>query len=366
MNDSFAKRVARAQQRMSASDLDALLVGPSSDLRYLCGYDAPALERLTLLVLPAEGEPTLVLPQLERPRARSAQADGVARLVPWGETEDPIELVRTAMPPGARRAAVGDRLWASFVLRLQAAIPEVRWSPASEILEPLRARKDGHEIDALRRAARIADDVAVRLREQAVIGRTEREVAAWIGAELVERGSDRVGFVIVASGANAASPHHEPSDRVIEPGDALVCDFGGVLDGYCSDITRTFVAGRAPDGFDDAYSVLARAQDDAVATVRGSIAAEDVDAAARDAIDAAGYGDLFVHRTGHGIGLDVHEAPWIVAGNKRLLEPGMTFSIEPGIYAPARFGMRVEDIVVATADGVERLNDAPRDAAVLS
>jgi Xaa-Pro aminopeptidase len=361
----FADRLSRVRERMLDVDVDAILVGPSPDLRYLVGYHAPALERLTLLVLPTVGEPTLIVPQLERLRAESSPAPEFAGIRTWGETDDPFEIVRQVLPHGSSTVAAGDRLWASFLLRIQAALPELKWNAASTVLGPVRARKDPAEIDALRRAGAIADAVAGALRERTVAGVTERDLARWIRRELLERGSERVTFAIVAAGSNAASPHHEPGDRVIEPGDTLVCDFGGTVDGYCSDITRTFFVGTPAGEIERAYAALLEAQEMAVEAVRPGLPAERVDAAARDVLDAAGYGELFVHRTGHGIGLEEHEPPWIVAGNDQALAPGMAFSVEPGIYAAGRFGMRIEDIVVVTDAGVERLNNAPRDAAVV-
>jgi Xaa-Pro aminopeptidase len=366
MTAPSSKRLTRARAEMERAGIDALIVGPSADLRYLTGYDAPLLERLTMLVLPSAGEPVLVVPELERPRAEDSGAGDVVRIVTWNETDDPYAHVRTAVGAGHATLAVGERMWATFLLALQNAYPAAVFSRASGILNALRIRKDANELDALRRAAAAADGVATGLAGERVSGRTEREVARWVSEALITRGCEQVGFAIVASGPNSASPHHEPGDRVIERGDALVCDFGGTIDGYSSDITRTFCVGEPPDGFADAYTVLAKAQDAAVTTVAPGVPAEDVDAAARKVIDAAGYGDAFIHRTGHGIGLEVHEEPYIVAGNAQPLAVGMTFSVEPGIYLRGRFGMRLEDIVAVTDDGVERLNAAPRNPVVLT
>jgi Xaa-Pro aminopeptidase len=357
-------RIGRLQAEMARAGVDAAVVGPSADLRYLACYDAPALERPTLLVVPVDVDPLLVVPALERPRAEAAGADRAARLVSWGETDDPYAAVRAALA-GRRRVAVSDTLWARFLLDLEEALPGATFVRAGPLIGRLRARKDPEEVAALRRAAEAADGVALRLAAERVSGRTERELARWIAEALVDAGCERAAFVIVAAGPNAASPHHEPSDREIRPGDALVVDFGGPRDGYCSDITRTFVVGRAPEGFADAWAVLAAAQEAAVAAVRPGVPAEAVDAAARRVIAEAGYGEAFVHRTGHGIGLDVHEDPFIVAGNAEPLEVGMAFSVEPGIYLPGRFGMRLEDIVVVTPGGAERLNHAPHDPVTL-
>lgn len=356
-------RIRRAQDSCRSAGVDGLLVGPSADLRYLTGYDAPLLERLTLLVLPAQGDPTLVVPELERPRASSA-THGL-EIASWGETEDPIALVKSVLGSSASRLAAGDRLWSMFLLGLQTAFPQASWAPASQVMKLLRIRKDAEEVEALRRAGAAADRVAEALASEKITGRTERDVSRWITESLHAEGTERVNFAIVASGPNAASPHHEPGTRVIQPGDTIVCDFGGTLEGYCSDITRTFVAGYATDEVEAAYEVLFGAQDAGVREAAAGVAAETVDAAARQIIDQAGYGEYFIHRTGHGIGLEEHEDPYLVAGNAEPLAEGMAFSVEPGIYVPDEFGMRIEDIVVVTASGAERLNNAPRELIVL-
>lgn len=367
MDDSpLSRRLARVRDELERAGVDALAVGPGADLRYLAGYHALPLERLTLLVVSVSGEPLLVVPQLERPRAEDSGAGSVARIESFAETSDPYELVRAALPGGAGRVAVGDRLWGTFLLALQESFPYATFSRASAITRLLRSRKDDAEIDALRRAGAAADRVAAGLAGEKVTGKTEREVSRWIADSLIAEGHETVNFAIVASGPNAASPHHEPGDRMLERGDALVCDFGGTVDGYCSDITRTFCVGEPPAEFVDAYAVLAKAQDAAVTAVEPGVPAEAVDAAARTLIADAGFGDAFFHRTGHGIGLEEHEQPYIVAGNTEPLESGMAFSVEPGIYFRGKWGMRIEDIVVVTADGAERLNNAPRNPIVLT
>lgn len=366
MEAPSSDRLARARAEMRRAGIDAMVAGPSADLRYLTGYDAPQLERLTMLVLPVEGDATLVVPSLEKTRAEDSGAGTVAEIVTWDETDDPYALVGSAFGGTPGTVAVGERMWAMFLLSLQERFPSTAFERSSTVMRALRIRKDAVELDRLRRAATAADAVAAALAGERVSRRTEREVAHWIGEALLTGGCEHVGFAIVASGPNAASPHHEPGDRMIEPGDSLVCDYGGTVDGYSSDITRTFCVGDPPDGFSDAYAVLAEAQDAAVTAVRPGVAAQEVDAAARAIIADAGYGAAFIHRTGHGIGLEVHEEPYIVSGNMDALEPGMTFSVEPGIYLPGRFGMRIEDIVAVTEAGVERLNDASRDPVVLA
>ncbi|NJP35037.1 M24 family metallopeptidase [Micromonospora thermarum] len=361
-------RLAAAQRATAAAGLDALLLSPGSDLRYLTGYDAHAGERLTLLVLPAEGEPTLVVPTLERPAAEAspAQATGV-RIVDHADGTDPYPLVTAAL--GGPVAAVGlaDRMWAEQVLALRAALPGASQRLASEVLRELRIRKSPAEVAALAEAGAAIDAVHERMGEWLRPGRTESEVAADIAAAIRAAGHVAVDFVIVAAGPNGASPHHGTSDRPIGAGEPVVVDIGGTMpSGYRSDCTRTYVAGRpAPAEFTEYYAVLHAAQRAAVAAVRPGVSAEAVDAAARDLIADAGHGDAFLHRTGHGIGLDGHEEPYVVTGNGRALEPGMAFSIEPGIYLAGRHGARIEDIVVCTTDGVRRLNTTPTELTAL-
>ncbi|HUQ00564.1 MAG TPA: Xaa-Pro peptidase family protein [Aeromicrobium sp.] len=357
-------RWARAQAAAAEQGIDTLIITPGADLRYLTGYHAKPLERLTALLLPASGDPVLVVPELE---VAAAAAAGVAiDIVSWGETEDPFALVASRLP-GASRIAVDDHMWAERVLRLQAAVPSATTSLAGEIIRPLRARKDADEIACLRDAAQTIDRVHARMAEWLRPGRTEREVGADIARAIAEEGHTAVDFVIVGSGPNGASPHHEVSDRAIEPGDPVVVDIGGTMpSGYCSDSTRTYIAGgAAPAAFVDAYGVLLAAQAAQRAHARAGVPAESVDEVGRRILRDAGYGDLFIHRTGHGIGLETHEDPYIVDGNAQPLEAGMAFSIEPGFYLAGQYGARIEDIVVVTDDSLEVLNASPRDLTTL-
>ena len=361
-------RLDRARSAAGSAGVDALLVSPGPDLRYLTGYDAKALERLTCLVLPVEGTPALVVPALERAAAEaSGTADLGLEIVPWQETDDAYALVAKLLPGGLREVAVDNHMWAEKVLALRAALPEVAQSLAGEILRELRMRKSAPEVDALRAAGAAIDRVHARIGEWLRPGRTEREVGRDIYDAILFEGHVQVDFVIVGSGPNGASPHHAVSDRVIQPGDPVVVDIGGTNDaGYCSDETRTYVAGgQPPEEFLRYYDVLQRAQQAACDHVRPGVTAESVDAAARDVIAAAGYGDAFIHRTGHGIGMEGHEDPYIVVGNPLPLEPGMAFSVEPGIYLEGRHGARIEDIVVVTDTGVEALNLRPHDLQVI-
>jgi Xaa-Pro aminopeptidase len=358
------RRLARAADAAGEQGLAALLIAPSADLRYLAEYDPPPLERLTCLVVRSKGDPVLVVPELERPLAEASTAGRLAEVVPWGETEDPYGVVAGMLD--GDRVGCSDRMWAGHLLRLQRAVPDARFEPASEILAPLRAIKDQQELELLGRAARYADETFHRVLQGRLETMTERDVAARLSELLLEAGHETVAFTIVGSGPNGASPHHEPTDREIRAGDAVVLDFGGRTGGYCSDVSRTVaVVERPTHDFDHIYEVVRDAQEAAFQAVAPGVPAHEVDRAARDTIRRAGLGDLFVHRTGHGIGLEEHEAPYIVEGNDEPLLPGMCFSIEPGVYLPGQFGVRIEDIVTVTEDGAARLNRASRDLEIV-
>ncbi|HKA68037.1 MAG TPA: Xaa-Pro peptidase family protein [Actinomycetes bacterium] len=359
-------RLQRAQQAAAAAGLDALLITPGADLRYLTGYDATALERLTCLVLPAAGDPVLVVPVLERTAAEASGAGKLGlQIASWGETEDPYALVASVLSD-ARAVAVDNHMWAEKVMALRAALPAAEQHLAGDVLRELRIRKSAEEVENLRQAGAAIDAVHAQVPGWLRPGRTEREVGRDIADAIVAAGHLRADFVIVGSGPNGASPHHEISDRVIQDGDPVVVDIGGIMpSGYCSDSTRTYVVGAPPVDFVAYYDALLTAQIAACEAVRPGVSCEFIDGVARDLLTAAGYGEYFIHRTGHGIGLEVHEEPYLVAGNARPLEPGMAFSIEPGVYLPGRHGARIEDIVVCTETGGERLNLSPREFVVV-
>ena len=363
-----ADRVERAATAAAEAGLAALLLAPGSDLRYLTGYDAHQLERLTCLAVPAAGaagpaghEPFLVVPRLEYPAAQASPAGGMGfEIIPWDETDDPYALVTRRLGALSGPVGLSDRMWALMVLGFRDALPGVGQELASLALGALRVRKTPAEVSALRAAGEAIDRVHARVPGWLRAGRTERQVAADIADAIIGEGHARADFTIVGSGPNAASPHHDVSDRVLQRGDAVVVDIGGTMpSGYCSDCTRTYVIGEPPPEFAAYYQVLRDAQQASFAAVRPGVPAEAVDAAAREPIAAAGYGEYFVHRTGHGIGLETHEDPYIVSGNAEPLQPGMAFSIEPGIY-PGPHGARIEDIVICTEQGGERLNNASR------
>jgi Xaa-Pro aminopeptidase len=361
--ERFAERRRRAVQAVAEAGLAGFLVTPGPDLFYLTGYDATQLPRLTVLRLAPGAEPVMLVPRLERAAAEAAVGGGGIELVAWADGEDPYEAAGALLAPG--RFAVTDRTWAVHVLGFQAVARDTTFAAATRALPPLRAVKDADELDALARAGAAADRVFASMLGSPFAGRSERDVADEIAGLLRANGHERVEFTIVGSGPNAASPHHSASGRQIRPGEPVVLDFGGFAGGYGSDMTRTVVVGEPPAGFHDVYETVRRAQEAAFEAVRPGEACEEVDGAARAVIEDAGFGDRFIHRTGHGIGLETHEEPYIVTGNRTPLREGMTFSIEPGIYLDGRMGVRIEDIVAVTADGARRFNEAPRDLRVV-
>jgi Xaa-Pro aminopeptidase len=385
----YGQRLAAAQQRLPGEDASALLIGVGPDLQWLTGYAAKDLERLTMLVVPASGRSTLVVPRLERAAAEAATAvgAGLVDVTTWEETEDPFQIVaarldasdsRPEIQLGALGGAwgrlggllVSDRLWATFLLRLQSAVPDAAFGLASAVLGPLREVKEADEIALLREAAHAADRVVEAIAHGRLVGRTEAEVAREVRDRLVDEGHDMAAFWIIASGPNSASPHHEPTERVIQAGEPIVVDIGGSVAGYCSDITRTvWVTGPddigPTDEFTRLYDVLQRAQAASTAAVKPGVECQEIDRAARNVIADAGMGELFIHRTGHGIGLEGHEDPYVVEGNDAPLEVGNTFSIEPGIYVEGKHGSRIEDIVACTEDGADQLNQVTRDLLVV-
>jgi Xaa-Pro aminopeptidase len=366
----LADRIRRAGEVAATHDVDLLLITPGTDLRYLIGATGDSHERLTCLLVPAAGHrapPALVVPRLEAPGFADLPLDELGiDVVTWRDEEDPHLLV-SDLAGGPTRVGLADAMPAAHVLALRQAFPEVEQVLAGPVLRELRMRKDAAEVAQLRAAGAAIDRVHARMAEFLKPGRTEAQVGADIAAAIVDEGHTSAAFVVVGSGPNGASPHHGTSDRVITSGEVVVIDIGGPLpSGYYSDSTRTYVLGAEPPAaIQEAYAVLQHAQEQAVQSVRPGVTAEQVDAAARGPITAAGMGERFLHRTGHGIGLDVHEEPYIVAGSDLVLEPGMAFSVEPGVYHDGEWGARIEDIVVVTENGCERLNGRPRELVVL-
>lgn len=370
---SLAARLVKVRQSMQEQGVDVLLLSLGADMPWLTGYTAMPLERLTMLVVPSAAsgmQPVLLVPELEAPRVTAVPA--VFSVRPWKETQDPVgmaaRLVQSCSAGPSPVLAMSDRAWATFLLRLQDELPGASWLPASRVTAHLRAVKDAAEVEALAAVAAAADRVASALLDGEIplVGRTERDVSAEITRRLLAEGHDRVNFAIVGSGPNGASPHHDASDRVIGAGEAVVCDFGGTMGGYCSDITRTVLTGPPDSELELVYRTVAQAQAAGVAAGELGAPCSAVDRAARAVIEAAGFGPYFVHRTGHGIGLEEHEDPYMVEGNSTALVAGHCYSVEPGIYVPGRYGVRIEDIVVATEAGPRPLNQADHGLTIVA
>ena len=362
----YAGRLAAAAGATADAGLAGLVVTPGYDLRYLVGSRAQTFERLTALVLPATGEPTIVVPRLELASLHeSAIAELGLTVRDWVDGDDPYQLVGDALGGAPVATAVTDSMPALHLLPLADALG-VLPVLATDVLRGLRMVKQPAEIDALRKAGAAIDRVHARVPEFLTPGRTEADVAADIAEAIVAEGHSEVAFIIVGSGPHGADPHHGYSDRELRAGDIVVVDIGGSYEpGYHSDSTRTYSIGEPRSDVAQHYSTLQRAQRAAFEAVRPGVTAEQVDAAARDVLTEAGLGEYFVHRTGHGIGLSVHEEPYIVAGNDLSLVAGMAFSIEPGIYFPGSWGARIEDIVIVTDDGALSVNNRPHDLIVV-
>jgi Xaa-Pro aminopeptidase len=359
----YADRLWRAQVEMARQSIDLLVVGASADLLYLIGYAGHVSERMSVLVLPRDGTPHYVVPGLEAPLLHD-QRD-LLEIVPWEETEDPAAKVAAVAGAAALGTiAAGDELWSVFTLRLQHAMPRARWAEGGQLLRPLRMIKDEREIALLAEAARRTDETWEEFLTFSITGLTEWQVRDHLLALLAARGLQPV-FCNVGSGPNGASPHQTASDRVIGPGDAVVCDWGGTLESYNSDVTRTAHVGEPSPEFVSAYEAVLAANQAAFEAVRPGVPCQEIDRAARSVLTQAGFGDAFIHRTGHGLGLSLHEEPYLVEGNTLPLAAGMVFSDEPGVYFPGQFGIRIEDTVVCTADGGRRLNEATRELRIM-
>ena len=363
--DVYTARMARVVDEALEVGLDGVVVAPGPDLAWMTGYQPPAVtERLTMLVLAPGVRPTLVVPRLERPDAEAAAGAAAFGIVDWTDGTDPYEVARGLMQPDGR-FGVSDAAWAIHLLGLQHALPRSVYRALSEALPMLRAVKDHDELSRLADAGAAADSAYRGILEVPFAGRRECEVAADLARLLREHGHEQVDFTVVGSGPNGANPHHEAGDRVIRQGDPVVLDFGGLMRGYGSDTTRTVSVGEPPAEVRAVHAVVRHAQQAAFEAVRPGVACEEIDQVARSVIAAAGYGEHFIHRTGHGIGVTTHEPPYIVESEHQPLEPGMCFSIEPGIYLPGRFGVRIEDIVTVTDEGGRRLNNTDHGLAVV-
>ncbi len=375
----YAERRRRAADQAAAAGLDGILVSPGADLAYFLGHAAdPGAERLTMLVVPATGttaddandglaEALVVVPRLEANDLQHRAAGGV-ETVAWSDGEDEHAVAARLLRDGGRYA-ISDSAWALHVIGLQRTLPGLALQPFTSALPMLRAVKSPEEVARMAAAGAGADAVFAQIVQRPFAGRRESDVAAELDALLREHGHEQVDFTLVCAGANGADPHHDASATVIEDGDMVVLDFGGLADGYGSDTTRTVHVGEPTPQEREVHDVVRAAQQAGVEAVRPGATCQDVDRAARRVIVDAGYGEHFIHRTGHGIGLTTHEPPYMVEGETLPIEPGMCFSVEPGIYLPGRFGVRIEDIVVAfpedAPDAARRLNESPRELVVV-
>ena len=364
-NEDFAARMRRVLADAARAELDGILVTPGPELVWLTGYQPTAItERLTVLVLRHDQDPTLLVPTLERPDAEAAVGAPSLSIVDWADGEDPFARAGAYLYAGATMA-ISDSAWALHLLGLQDAVPGSSYRSLTQSLPMLRAVKDDNELARLRAAGAAADATYEQILGVRFAGRKETDVAADLARLLREFGHEQVDFTVVGSGPNGANPHHEAGDRTIEPGDAVVLDFGGLMYGYGSDTSRTVCVGEPSALVSEVHEVVRRAQQAGVESVRPGVACQEIDRAARKVITDAGYGERFIHRTGHGIGTTTHEPPYMIEGEEQPLVPGMCFSVEPGIYLPGEFGVRIEDIVTVTESGGERLNNTRRDLRVV-
>ena len=360
----FTARLQQAARSAEAAGLSGLLLTPGPDLLYLTGYAPVAItERVTMLVVPVDGEPTMIVPRLERPGAEETPGASVFRLADWSDGSDPYAATAKLLGPG--RYALSDSAWAMHLLGLQGLLPDTSYASMTTALPMLRAIKDDDELERLAAAGAAADAAYGEILGVRFAGRREIDVGTDLAALLRRFGHSQVDFTVVGSGPNGANPHHEMGERVIQQGDMVVLDFGGLKHGYGSDTTRTVHVGEPTDVEREVHDIVRRAQQAGFEAVRPGVECQEVDRAARALITEAGYGEYFIHRVGHGIGLTTHEPPYMVEGERQPMQPGMCFSIEPGIYLPGRFGVRIEDIVTVTADGGRRLNRTPQEMAIV-
>ncbi|MFE4056179.1 M24 family metallopeptidase [Streptomyces sp. NPDC059096] len=363
--DDYRARMARAADAAAGAGLAGLLVAPGPDLVHLTGYRPTAdTERLTLLVVVAGRDPVLVVPALEAPDAARAAGAPALTLRDWTDGTDPYGVTAPLLDP-AGRFGVSDNAWAMHLLALQRALPGTSYAALTEALPMLRAVKDARELERIAAAGAAADAAYEEILKVGFAGRRETDVAADLARLLREHGHSQVDFTVVGSGPNGADPHHEADERVIDRGDMVVLDFGGLKYGYGSDTTRTVHVGEPTAEERRVHEVVRAAQQAGFEAVRPGAACQEVDRAARAVIADAGYGAYFIHRTGHGIGVTTHEPPYMIEGEERPMVPGMCFSVEPGVYLPGRFGVRIEDIVTVTEDGGRRLNNTPREMAIV-
>ncbi len=360
----FAARLQRAARSAESAGLAGLLLTPGPDLLYLTGYAPVAItERITMLVVPVHGEPTMIVPRLERPDAEETAGASVFRLADWPDGSDPYEATARLLGPG--RYALSDSAWAMHLLGLQGRLPDTSYVSMTTALPMLRAIKDDDELARLAAAGAAADEAYGEILQARFAGRSETDIGNDLATLLRRFGHSQVDFTVVGSGPNGANPHHEMGDRIVERGDMVVLDFGGLKHGYGSDTTRTVHVGEPTEEEREVHEIVRRAQQAGFEAVRPGVECQEVDRAARAVITDAGYGEYFIHRVGHGIGLTTHEPPYMVEGERQPMQPGMCFSIEPGIYLPGQFGVRIEDIVTVTDEGGRRLNRTPHEMMIV-
>lgn len=356
----FSKRVEKVRQLMRQKEIGCLILAPTSNMFYLTGLRAVADERLQVAILPADGALTLVLPEMYREMA--ANISGQYTLLTWPDHLDPVELVKSVVDRKPGRVAVDEKMWAGHYFSVAQAFPNSQFVTAQDLMAQVRVYKDETELGLLEQSGELADRVMDEVMKEIREGISETELAMFIEKSIKVLGGEDVSFrPIVASGPNSSLPHHHTGKRVLQQGDLVILDFGAVVEGYCSDITRTFCLGKATGDVKEIYRVVQAANEAGFRSAREGVACQDVDRAARQAISSQGFGEHFNHRTGHGIGLDNHEAPYLVEGNDTPLRQGMAFSVEPGIYLPGKLGVRIEDVVAITGDGQRRFNNFTRE-----
>lgn len=362
----YAARMARVATDAAAAGLDGVIVTPGPDLVWLTGYQPTAItERLTALVISTRAEPALLVPTLERPDAEAAAGAGAVSMIDWTDGVDPYAAA-APLVPATGTLGISDNAWAMHLLGLEATLPGTTYRALTQCLPMMRAVKDADELARLETAGAAADATYLEILQVRFAGRRETEVAADLADLLRRHGHEQVDFTVVGSGPNGANPHHEAGERTIQDGDAVVLDFGGLMYGYGSDTTRTVSVGEPSAELREVHGIVREAQQAGVEAVRPGVSCQEIDRAARRVIAEAGYGEQFIHRTGHGIGVTTHEPPYMIEGEEQPLVPGMCFSVEPGIYLSGRFGVRIEDIVTVTDDGGRRFNNTDHGIGVVA
>ena len=366
----YRERITRLIQALKANRLDAVALNPGPSLFYLTGLTFHLMERPIVCLFTTDKTPLMILPELERPKAETSQLE--IELITYGEDE--ASRIR-AFEDAAVRLGLNGRCVGIEPLRLrvlelrlmESVAPQVTFTSGERALSSLRIVKDETEISAIRRAVVIAEDALKATLPLIRLGMTERELASELTMQLLRAGSQpEIPFSpIVASGPNSALPHATPTERALKPGDLLILDWGATADGYISDITRTFAVGEIDAELVKIHSIVQQSNASGRDAIRPDITAQDIDRASRAVIESAGYGQYFIHRTGHGIGLEAHEPPYIREGNPQSLTPGMTFTVEPGIYLPGRGGVRVEDDLLVTGTGGESISTYNREIEVI-